>query len=324
MQFENNKRARRHIFAQAAARGAETRKKGWESDVDDFSPVGQAFKSREVDRNKALPRLRSGSGTTNTSDSATDPEASGSGSQNALSKGSKSRPHLSSLSSSNSSSHPQNSNGSLIVPSPAHHNRTTSSASAAAVLIHPTSTPNSNSAPRSPRPPTPPPKSNTPLQKPPDNLESSLSPIAVRMREKDADAMAQYYLRQTSTSTNGKEVNGLATQPPPAVSPQQPASKQPPEPSKPPPSEHHPGLSFPSLRLLRPSISAASLRSMSKAQASATKKPTEERSSRFRSTTLEKDSSAPSKEPLPSNLGETRPKRSIDLSRLAPALSGKI
>jgi len=164
MQFENNKKQRRNIFAQAAARGNE-----WGGSLPAPPPVPA--------KDRIAPRMRSGSGTSRTT------ATSDSGEPDNLAAGqlssSPSQPSTGSssvfLNHSLASHHPPHG-----VPS----NGTTFQA---------------------------PPKGS--LLNPPPNPASALSPIANRMRERDADAMEKYLLRsrsgsQGTSSTDTKSQNG--------------------------------------------------------------------------------------------------------------------
>ena len=162
MQFENNKRQRRNIFAQAAARGNE-----WGGTIPPPVPA----------KDHISPRMRSGSGTSRTT------ATSDSGEPDNLFSG-----QLSS-----SPSQPSTGSNSILFghslsghrgPHGSPSNGTTSQASG--------STKGS-------------------LPNPPPNPASALSPIANRMRERDADAMEKYLLRSRSGSqgtSDTKSQNG--------------------------------------------------------------------------------------------------------------------
>ncbi|KAF8812564.1 ankyrin [Phlegmacium glaucopus] len=163
MQFENNKKQRRNIFAQAAARGNE-----WGSSLPVPPPVPA--------KDRVAPRMRSGSGTsrtTATSDSGEPDNLAG---------------QL-----STSPSQPSTGSGSVFFShSLASHHA-------------PHGAPSNGTAPQAP------PKGS--LLNPPPNPASALSPIANRMRERDADAMEKYLLRsrsgsQGTSSTDTKSQNG--------------------------------------------------------------------------------------------------------------------
>ena len=167
MQFENNKKQRRNIFAQAAARGNE-----WGGIPPNPPPVPA--------KDHMTSRMRSGSGTSRTT------ATSDSGELDNLVTGQL------------SSSPTQQSSGSMFfghalsgyrAPLASHSNGTTSQ-------VPPGST-----------------KGSLPLLSPPPNPASALSPIANRMRERDADAMEKYLLRsrsgsQGTSSTDTKSQNG--------------------------------------------------------------------------------------------------------------------
>ena len=166
MQFENNKKQRRNIFAQAAARGNE-----WGGSLSTPPPVPA--------KDRMAPRMRSSSGTsrtTATSDSgeldnliagqlSSSPTQPSTGSSSTFFGHSLSGPRALHGSPSNGTTFqaPGSMKGSLLNPSP--------------------------------------------------NPASALSPIATRMRERDADAMEKYLLRsrsgsQGTSSTDTKSQNG--------------------------------------------------------------------------------------------------------------------
>lgn len=166
MQFENNKKQRRNIFAQAAARGNE-----WGGILPNPPPVPA--------KNHITSRMRSGSGTSRTT------ATSDSGEPDNLITG------------QISSSPTQQSTGSMFFGH--------SLSSYRAPLTSP-----SNGTTSLPPGPT---KGSLPLLSPPPNPASALSPIANRMRERDADAMEKYLLRsrsgsQGTSSTDTKSQNG--------------------------------------------------------------------------------------------------------------------
>lgn len=160
-QFELNKKARRNVYAQAAARGTE-----WGTVPDPIlGPPPRAYFSNGS-------RMRSGSGTsrtTNTSDSGD------------MLDGYSSRSHLSPVSSLSPPRRPN--------PLPSGSSSGSGSLSTAS------------------------PSRQAHLLPPSGNPASALSPIATRMRERDADAMEKYKLRQRSgsgatVSTDNQSANG--------------------------------------------------------------------------------------------------------------------
>jgi len=169
-QFENNKKQRRNIFAQAAQ--AASRGNEWGVGLPNALPVPV--------KDRMASRMRSGSGTsrtTATSDSG-DPDVMITGCQL-----------------SSSPSQPSTGSSSGFVQSHSSH-----------YTPHVTS---SNIS-------TLPPHSGTPkgsMIAPPSHPASALSPIASRMRERDADAMEKYLNRnrsgsQGTASTDTKSQNG--------------------------------------------------------------------------------------------------------------------
>lgn len=187
LQFENNKRARRNIYAQAASRGNEMRIR---------SEQEESHREETKLTSIVLNRLRSGSGTTSTSESNTDYETS-SASLSSIQRPAN-RPHQSSMSSSNSSA--MRSNGENQTPS---HTSSPAQplASRTGSAIPPTTS-------RTIQPPNFPTASQTQAQK-----EAGLSPIANRMRKRDADAMAQYMSRNVSgmSDIGSPSTNGLSS-----------------------------------------------------------------------------------------------------------------
>ncbi|KZT74303.1 ankyrin [Daedalea quercina L-15889] len=178
-QFELNKKARRNVFAQAAARGTE-----WGATPDPIlGPPPRAYFSNGS-------RMRSGSGTsrtTNTSDSGD------------MLDGYSSRSHLSPVSSLSPPRRPNPlPSGSYSPAQPSASSSgsasfSTASPSAQSHLVPPTLSSSTNPA-------------------------SALSPIATRMLERDADAMEKYKLRQrsgsgTTASTDNQSANGSAPTP---------------------------------------------------------------------------------------------------------------
>ncbi|KIY49333.1 ankyrin [Fistulina hepatica ATCC 64428] len=194
IQYEMNKKTRRAIFQQAAARGSE-----WGSHA---TPIPPSYVPSKV--MKKVPRMRSGSGTsrtTATSDSGDVDNASQSRSQSSFSASSSHHGGLGPLS-----------NGSLSPPVP---------------------NPASTFA----------------------NPASALSPIANRVRERDADAMEKYMNRnrsgsQGTTSTENRSQNGSSALPSMTTAAPHPDSL---------PLSNLPLGGLP--RRLRPSASAAQLRS---------------------------------------------------------------
>ncbi|KAH7916167.1 ankyrin repeat-containing domain protein [Hygrophoropsis aurantiaca] len=183
MQFETNKKTRRLVFQQAAARGNEMGG-GLPMDMPPLVPM----KQRDLGKN--LPRMRSGSGgsrTTTTSDSG-DIDSAGLGPEQGTS--------LSSLSASSSTSQP--SRHPLPNPYPPHpRSDNLSSASSTGTFSVPS-----------------PGLSQNVTLNPPPSQATSLSPIVNRMRERDADAMEKYLSRNRSgsagtASTDAKSQNGL-------------------------------------------------------------------------------------------------------------------
>ena len=167
MQFENNKKQRRNIFAQAAARGNE-----WGG-----SPIPPPVPVKD----HMSPRMRSGSGTSRTT------ATSDSGEPDNLITGqlSSSPPQASTGSSSPFFGHSLSGHRTGAHGSPP--NGTTSQAPSGSTKKF--------------------------LPNPPANPASALSPIANRMRERDADAMEKYLLRsrsgsQGTSSTDTKSQSG--------------------------------------------------------------------------------------------------------------------
>jgi hypothetical protein len=166
MQFENNKKQRRNIFAQAAARGNE-----WGGILPSPPPVPA--------KNNMTSRMRSGSGTSRTTATSDSGEPDN-------------------LITSQSSSPTQQFTGSMLFGH--------SLSSYRAPLVSPSNGTTSQVPPGST-------KGSLPLLSPPPNPASALSPIANRMRERDADAMEKYLLRsrsgsQGTSSTDTKSQNG--------------------------------------------------------------------------------------------------------------------
>ncbi|KAH8830458.1 ankyrin repeat-containing domain protein [Flagelloscypha sp. PMI_526] len=206
LQFEANKKSRRAVFAQAAAQaersGRSTPDRSVTSTPTMYPPATVPSRSRDI--RGANPRLRSGSGTsrtTNTSDSGDH--------ENNLA------PSTSSISASSSPSQPSASS-SLFPGLPQSHGTTYT---------------NGGTVSRTPS------QSQTPT--------SALSPIASRMRERDADAMEKYLSRNRSGSSSTDHKSNTSTY---STTPSQEDSS-PLTPS---------GASTP--RKLRPSASASQLR----------------------------------------------------------------
>ncbi|KAF8556983.1 ankyrin [Imleria badia] len=179
LQFENNKKSRRMVFAQAAARGSEWGG-GLVIDRTAHLPV------RPKDFESVTARMRSGSGgsrTTATSDSG-DFDSVGLAPNVATS--------LSSLSSS-TSHHPRQPPQFLHSP-PQRPDNISSASSNGTFSV-----------------PSPGPSQSLSLNPPP---QTSLSPIVNRMRERDADEMEKYMRRNRSgsagtSSTDNKSQAGL-------------------------------------------------------------------------------------------------------------------
>ena len=166
MQFEINKKQRRNIFAQAAARGNE-----WGGILPNPPPVPA--------KDHMNSRMRSGSGTSRTTTTSDNSE-------------------LDNLITAQLSSSPQQSTGSIFFGH--------SLSSYRAPLTSPSNGTTSQVSPGST-------KGSLPLLSPPPNPASALSPIANRMRERDADAMEKYLMRnrsgsQGTSSTDTKSQNG--------------------------------------------------------------------------------------------------------------------
>jgi uncharacterized protein len=170
MQFENNKRLRRTIFAQAAARGSE-----WGAAANLAPPP--LPKDQRIRDGSA--RMRSGSGGSRASDGG-------------------------------------DLDGGSIVPSPLMNGQSISASSSPSQL--PTrESPNGSyyHGPTSASTTASPPPSQPISLHPSANPAAALSPIATRMRERDADAMEKYMRRNrsgssgtASTTTDTKSQNG--------------------------------------------------------------------------------------------------------------------
>ncbi|KAG9000622.1 hypothetical protein FRB94_009579 [Tulasnella sp. JGI-2019a] len=174
-QFESNKRARRHIFAQAAARGGERERRegvGSSSQRGDRSPDEELKRPARIDPD-TMQRLRSGSGGSRTTTTSTsEGEASGStGSASGLQLGLHAGHAVSRSNVAPSASGPNN-----VLASKQTANTAPSAFNA---QLNPTTTLITPSTPSTP----------------------AISPIASRMRERDADAIAEY-MRRTRSGSN--------------------------------------------------------------------------------------------------------------------------
>ncbi|OCH92907.1 ankyrin [Obba rivulosa] len=177
MQFENNKKARRNVFAQAAARGND-----WASSSTPMLPP-KAYGS-----SNGSMRMRSGSGTSRTT------TTSDSGDLNDVTAGHSLRSQPSFTSSLSPGRYPPalpSASYSPALPSGSSTSSTTFSGTSPSPQPYATLAPNVNPA-------------------------SALSPIATRMRERDADAIEKYKLRQrsgsattNSTDTQSQSGSGL-------------------------------------------------------------------------------------------------------------------
>lgn len=176
LQYENNKRARRNVFAQAAAMGSE-----WVRNAGGLSTTSLLAITGEP-----TPRMRSGSGTSRTTSSdGGDMDFSGFG------PGARSQ---SSLSLSSSPSQPSATSGSFFHGQQGHYApQITATNSVASFTTSNSTTQNSHF--------------NSLI-----NPASALSPIANRVRERDMDAMEKYLRRNRSgsgtSSTDNKSYNG--------------------------------------------------------------------------------------------------------------------
>ncbi|KAG6911217.1 hypothetical protein DXG01_003084 [Tephrocybe rancida] len=175
--FENNKKSRRYIFAQAADRGNE-----WNR----TSPIPMPHSLSPSRHRDAMPRMRSGSGTSRSTTTASD---SGDLDSTGLA------PSLSQSSFSASSSPSQPSTGSTSY----YHHHLTPQMNATSSTLTVSGSSSTNNAGSSLNPPT--------------NGLATLSPIASRMRERDADAREKYMLRnrsgsQGTSSTDNRSQNG--------------------------------------------------------------------------------------------------------------------
>ncbi|KAG6833886.1 hypothetical protein H0H87_007897 [Tephrocybe sp. NHM501043] len=175
--FETNKKSRRHVFAQAAERGDE-----WNGASP--IPIHSHLPSRHRD---AMPRMRSGSGTSRSTTTASD---NGDFDSNGLAPGHS----QSSFSASSSPSQPSTGSNSYY-----HAQHLNSQMNATSSTLTVSGSSSTNNAGTSLNPPT--------------NGLSTLSPIASRMRERDADAREKYMLRnrsgsQGTSSTDNRSQNG--------------------------------------------------------------------------------------------------------------------
>ncbi|KAJ7498782.1 ankyrin repeat-containing domain protein [Mycena latifolia] len=169
LQFENNKKSRRGVFAQAAARGNEW---GGLTHVNMPPPVP----SKARDFRQSPSRMRSGSGTSRT----TTTSDSGEVDSNGLAPAHRSQ---------SSSSSPSNGPHPYLLPHGASSSNGTFMSSSPPMMRGP-----------------------SPLN-PPSTSALSLSPVASRMRERDADAREKYLNRnrsgsQGTSSTDNKSQNG--------------------------------------------------------------------------------------------------------------------
>jgi len=178
MQFENNKKARRNVFAQAAARGSD-----WAATSTPLPPP------KAYGPSNASMRMRSGSGTSRTTATSDSGELIDHGTTG---HSLRSQPSFtSSLSPTRYPAALPSSSYSTALPSGSSTSSTTFSGASPSPQPYATLAPNVNPA-------------------------SALSPIATRMRERDADAMEKYKLRQrsgsattNSTDTQSQSGSGL-------------------------------------------------------------------------------------------------------------------
>ncbi|KAH9918246.1 ankyrin [Epithele typhae] len=190
IQFEINKKARRGVFQQAAARGSE-----WGGNMQVYPP---SPRENSMQTNGGSVRMRSGSGTSHTTTT--------SNSGDALDNG------VSAQSSSRFWSSPSRRPAPL--PSGTHSPGQPSASSTSSAFGFASS-------------PVSQPSSATLLPTMTTNAAAALSPIATRMRERDADAMEKYKLRQrsgsaTTASTDTPSQHEPASSPPPAPPPKEP------------------------------------------------------------------------------------------------------
>ncbi|KAJ3517964.1 hypothetical protein NLJ89_g146 [Agrocybe chaxingu] len=175
IQFENNKKQRRNIFAQAAQAASRGSGQDWNGPPSVNNPPPVPAKDR------AIPRMRSGSGTSRTT------ATSDSGEPDSLITGQ--------LSSSPSQPSTGSSSAFFGQPTPSHHAPHVPSTSSAATFSAASNT------------------SKGSMLSAPSHPTSALSPIVSRMRERDADAMEKYLNRnrsgsQGTASTDNKSQNG--------------------------------------------------------------------------------------------------------------------
>ena len=305
-------KARRYIYAEAASRGLELRKRG--EQASEFLGYSSSALS--------LSRLRSGSGT---SESTTDYETSGASLSSLGTPRSMNRPHQSSLSSS-TSSRPSNASDNA----PLHTPQAVRNGGSNSTISSP-----SRSTFAKPASPVPPPKgltrSNSPMPPPKEpsfarniapsrsmqqlstampasqalvsfnesssrrqqSIDLTLSPVASRMLRRDADAMAHFMSRNPLTSLISSMDSRAAEyqHPPPSPSAASTTSTSGGNGS----STSTSASNKPQHRfirsLLRPSVSANALRARNTSSmnggAAASITPTTGASSRLRSTTLD-------------------------------------
>ncbi|KAG5648947.1 hypothetical protein DXG03_000296 [Asterophora parasitica] len=225
MALENNKKSRRNVYAQAAERGSE-----WNaaSAIPMMPPPNVPSKNRD-----ALPRMRSGSGTSRSTTTASD---SGDMDSTGLAPGHHSQ---SSYSASSSPSQPSGSNYYHTQHSAGHLTPQMTAANSTLTVSGSTPAASNRSGGL--------------------NLHSAsaLSPVANRMRERDADAREKYLLRnrsgsQGTSSTDTRSQNGthFASAGPSANGDDITALN------------HVPNSGATTPRRLRPSVSAAQLRTI--------------------------------------------------------------
>ncbi|KAI1795149.1 ankyrin [Ganoderma leucocontextum] len=187
IQFENNKKARRNVFQQAAARGNE-----WNgvANMQIYPPSPREY----AHGLNGSVRMRSGSGTSHTTTTSN--------------SGDLLESHLPQPSSSRFWSSPSRRPAPL--PSGSHSPGQPSASSTSSTFGFATS-------------PVSQPGSATLLASGNSNPASALSPIATRMRERDADAMEKYKMRQRSgsatTASTDNPSQTESTSPPPAPPP---------------------------------------------------------------------------------------------------------
>ncbi|KAG8881791.1 hypothetical protein FRB97_009126 [Tulasnella sp. 331] len=247
-QFENNKKARRHIFAQAAARGGERERRegpGSSSQRGDRSPEEEFKRPARIDPD-SMQRLRSGSGgsrTTMTSNSEGEASGSGGTPSSAMSHVKVGMPPPASVS---AFSNATTSNSGLQLGLHVGHGTPRLNATSSASISHgapapkfPTSNGLPSSTFSSQLNPT------TTLITPSTPSAPGISPVASRMRERDADAMAEYMRRNRSGSNPNSSSVDMRVGPPGSTSgaltysgsPSHP-SQAPPPPSSPPVDKH--------------------------------------------------------------------------------------